>query len=586
MRIFLYTFVTLAIWVFYIIGAQAQTPADTLKQPTVPKQVKPKELPQIQLQEYTIVGLSRITLPRKVRTQIIKNVQIEWSENQAIYQKVLPEINFQFARVKPFLLRLYEFPWLDSRIHYGSYNRSGISVNTQFKAGQTLPYLSIDFDRSDGHLENAQWTIAGMQAGIHAQLHSGHLLHLGTDYRSVTRGIWGGYSIFKQDWKAQNTRWNIFGSMEQKWSNAFRTSLGGTYYLDDHESAFKYADRGFDTYANFDAQIQDLHLGGEVKYQTTKISIDEGNLTPGTPDTVNFTGYKASLINTSLFLQQSYSFVTAGVGILSQRSKEDLTTNGLKKVEDNYLNPHFRLSFGLEGQGNIYLNYMPGAELFRFRDAFRQLPFSDMSQWRIVNYTSRFEGGLNVNYPRSFELNAVGSYAKAEKYPAIFAPADSLNAIFTHGGYPGWTWGVLDEAIIQELRTRLRWEIVPKFRVLGLLTYRKSEIKKYSRSSLNLDGNEIPYLPDLEFYGELKWNFYLKHKITLAGQYTGKRFDDIANNNQLDGYFLINTRLDLQISEIFGFFIAGENLLDTRYDIWRGFQAPGITGLVGLKVRM
>ena len=85
---------------------------------------------------------------------------------------------------------------------------------------------------------------------------------------------------------------------------------------------------------------------------------------------------------------------------------------------------------------------------------------------------------------------------------------------------------------------------------------------------------------------EIKSPFYLRHKITLAGQYTGQRFDDIANNYQLDGYFLLNTRLDLQISEIFGFFIAGENLLDTRYHIWRGFQAPGITGLVGLKVRM
>ena len=586
MRIFLSIFTFLAVVFLIVVDVRAQVPTDTLKPPSIPKEVKPKELPQIQMEEYTIVGLSRITLPRKVRTQIFKNVQIEWSRNEAIYQKVLPEIDFQFVRIKPSLLRLYEFPWLDSRIYYGSYNLTGIDVNTQFKAGSTLPYFSINFGRSDGHLANAQWTRAGMQAGIHTRLHQGHLLHLGTNYQNVSRGIWGDYNLFRQEWDAQNVLWSFFGSLEQEWSGAFRTSLGGTYYLDDHESAFKYADRGFDAYGNFEAQIQDLHLGGEVKYQQSKITIDDGNLNLAPADTFNLTEYKASLINTSLFLQQSYSFITARIAILSQRSKEDLTTSVMKKEEDNYLNPHFTLAFGLEGRGNVYLSYMPGAELFRFRNGIRQLPFGDLSRWRIADYTSRFEGGLNINYPRTFELNTVGSYAKAEKYPAIVAPADSLNAIFTQGGYPGWTWGVLDEAIIQELRARLRWEIEPKFRVTGLFTYRKSEIKKYNLSPLNLDGNKIPYLPDVEFYGDLTWNFYLRHKITLAAQYTGQRFDDLANTYKLDGYFLLNTRLDLQISDVFGFYLAGENLLDTRYDIWRGFQAAGITGLVGLKIRM
>jgi hypothetical protein len=240
MRIFLSIFVFLAVLLFCIAGVQAQVPTDTLKPPPIPKQVKPKELPQIQMEEYTIVGLSRITLPRKVRTQIFKKVQIEWSQNEAIYQKVLPEIDFQFVRIKPSLLRLYEFPWLDSRIYYGSYNLAGIGVNTQFKAGTTLPYFSINFGRSDGHLENAQWTRAGMQAGIHSQLHQGHLLHLGTDYQNVNRGIWKDYNIYRQDWDAQNVLWNFFGSIEQEWSSAFRTSLGSTYYLDDHESAFKH----------------------------------------------------------------------------------------------------------------------------------------------------------------------------------------------------------------------------------------------------------------------------------------------------------------------------------------------------------
>ena len=126
--------------ILIMLGSQVifgQQSADSLAR-TQPR----KELPQIQLQEYTIVGLAKISLPRKIRTQVFKEVDIDWSENQDLYNKELPAITFQFSRVKPSLFQLYDFPWLDSRIHYGSYNEAGVLVNMQFKAEQTLPYFS------------------------------------------------------------------------------------------------------------------------------------------------------------------------------------------------------------------------------------------------------------------------------------------------------------------------------------------------------------------------------------------------------------------------------------------------------------
>lgn len=560
--------------------------ADTLGQAPSPRQEGQKVLPQIQMQEYTIVGLSKITLPRKVRTQIFKNIEINWVDNKQISQKKLPEIAFRFARIKPSLFRLYEFPWLDSRIYYGSYNLAGVDVKSQFKTNRTLPYFSANFGRSDGHLENARWTEAGMRAGIHHQFKEGHLFHAGTDYQFNTRGIWADWEKYRQKWNAETVLWSFFTALDQQWSKIFSTSLGGTFYLDDHENGFKYSDRGFDLFAGFGAQIQDLRLEGRVKYQQTDLAIEDGNLAQLPPDTISLNDYKASLLNSALFVKQKYYFITAEMGVIFQQTKEELTKDVQEKKDDNFLYPHFSVSFKLGDRGNVYLSYLPAAELYRFRNSIRQLPFSDLSQLRVIDYHTRFEAGLNVNYPKRFEFNVTGSSAKADKFPGVIAPADSLNAVFSQGGYPGWIYGVLDKATLQEIRTKLRWELFSHLSVLGLFVYRKSEIREFNQYPTDVKGNEIPYFPDIEASGDLSWNFYKQHKIVLSIKYTGKRFDDITNEYQLDSYFLLNSRLYLQISRNFGFYLAGKNLLDTNYDLWRGFSAPGITGFLGIKIRM
>ncbi|MCK4892618.1 MAG: TonB-dependent receptor, partial [Calditrichia bacterium] len=82
------------------------------------------------------------------------------------------------------------------------------------------------------------------------------------------------------------------------------------------------------------------------------------------------------------------------------------------------------------------------------------------------------------------------------------------------------------------------------------------------------------------------WKFYKNHKITLFTNYTGTRYDDLTNQTQLSDFFLLNTRVDLQLNPNFLFFIAGYNLLDTQYEEFRGFIAPGVTGNVGFKIVM
>jgi hypothetical protein len=87
--------------ILIVLGSQAvfgQPSADSL-QPAQPEKV----LPQIQLQEYTIVGLAKISLPRKIRTQVFKEVDIEWSDNQDVY--IMKQVFYSICSLK--LSRLF-----------------------------------------------------------------------------------------------------------------------------------------------------------------------------------------------------------------------------------------------------------------------------------------------------------------------------------------------------------------------------------------------------------------------------------------------------------------------------------------------
>jgi hypothetical protein len=544
------------------------------------------ELPQIRLQEYTIVGLARVSLPGKMRKQIFKDVNIDWVNNQQIYEKTPPSITFQFSRVKPSIFRLYEFPWLDVNVHYGSYNLAGINVKTQYKAQNTLPYLAADFNRSDGHVTNAQWTSIGLRAGVHQRLSERHILHVGTDYGFYTRGIWKDYDRYQQDWETQTVLWKFIGNLEQEWHDKFRTEIGAVYYLDDHENAFKYGERGFDIHGMGAAQINHTTIAVNSGFQRVDISVNDGNLTRLLPDSTTLTDYQSTIFSGSLTLQQKLKLVNLQIGALYQKSEEQKTTNFSDKIDNEFIYPIGSIALGFNGKGNLFARFRPALDIYRYRYQIRSLPFNDITNTALVEYKNRVEVGLSLNPSSGFLFDVLASSSEAKNFPSPLATSDSLNVIFNNGGYPGWILGTLNEVQIQNISARLDWNIVSQLRLIGWMNYQKTDIREPGDFGLAIKGNEVPYIPQIEGYGKVLWRFYREHEASTWVDYSGKRFDDLQNKIELKDYFLLNAKIYLQISENFGFFVMGENLLDSDYEIWRGFRAPGITGTTGLRLQM
>ena len=570
--------------ILVMLGSQpifGQQSADSLQR-TQPEKV----LPQIQLQEYTIVGLAKISLPRKIRTQVFKEVDIEWSDNQNVYNKELPAITFQFSRVKPSLFQLYDFPWLNSRIHYGSYNEAGILVNMQFKAEQTLPYFSARFLRSDGHVDNAQWTDVGLEAGVHQNLSEGHLLHVSTSYQDNRQGIWRDYQVYQQDWEVQTVFWDLNAALENSWNERIQSKFSGNFYLDDHENGFRYEDRGFDLFAGMDINIKDTKIGLLGKYEQVDLSLANGNLLRDTTSASLLNQYKSSLLTGKIHIQQKLEIASIMAGISYQKSDESEVRSITDKFSKEYINPYASLEIGKPGSITFYVRYRPGAETQHFRQGIRLLPFSELDGLRVLNHKMRWDAGFDLDVPYHINFSVISRFSTVEHLSAVVNPSDSLNAIFTQGGYPGWIYDTIDETRIRELYGKLEWKVSEQLQILGWANFRQSDIRQAGSRTAEVQGKELPYFPRLNGYGHLSWKFYKNHKITLFTNYTGTRYDDLTNQTQLSDFFLLNTRVDLQLNPNFLFFIAGYNLLDTQYEEFRGFIAPGVTGNVGFKIVM
>ncbi len=547
-------------------------PADQQKQP----------LPEIQLKEYTIVGLAKVSLPRKYRTRIFKQVRIRWTENREIQKKEAPDIVFRFSHVKPLLLRLYEFPWLESGIRYGSFNTAGIHLNSQFRIKNMLPYFSARFKRSDGHLPNAQWTSAGLKSGFHYQISRGHLFHIGTNYRFDKKGIWRQPEMYPSQWEMQSAFWKWFGSLEQQWHPVFSTRVSGAYFIDDHENAFQYSERGAEAEVRSILHVNRTRVIAEGNFLSSKITRKVGNLASVSPDSLPQNDYRATLYSGKFTLQQQWRMFTLRGGVLYQLSEEKYLADGRVKTDSSYLYPHAALSLGLAGTAQLTISYAPAAEFFRLRRRIRMLPFSDVSEMRVIEFPSRWSAALLWQREDVLKLALSASSFRANRYPVPLTPADTLKLDYALSDYPGWIFRTVEEVKIDEITVKLESRIVPRLHFSGWLLWRKSDIRQNRIGPLPVAGNRLPYFPQIRGLARLEWQFYREHRWEVTLRYTGSRYDDVENRTRLDPFLLLGSRLTLFLNKNIRLLVEGNNLLNSDYEIWHGFKEAGINGWVGV----
>lgn len=114
---------------------------------------------------------------------------------------------------------------------------------------------------------------------------------------------------------------------------------------------------------------------------------------------------------------------------------------------------------------------------------------------------------------------------------------------------------------------------------------------------LDSDQKKRPYTPDATFSAGLNWRFLERFKLSLDAQYVSDMYvtsqarnSAAAANVPTDSYFLLNGKIAYELPvETWGMnaeiYLAGENLIDEKYEYQPGYPMPGINGMLGVALK-
>jgi len=135
----------------------------------------------------------------------------------------------------------------------------------------------------------------------------------------------------------------------------------------------------------------------------------------------------------------------------------------------------------------------------------------------------------------------------------------------------------------------------------------ESSLSLYPVSNLSLfcgmtyldpNPSDLPYTPEFTFSSGANWRFLKSFQISFDCQYLDEMFvdaqarkKDAANTLEVDSYFLVNSKLSYffeapSLKMNGEIYVAGENLTDTDYEYLPGYPMPGLSGMVGVRLKM
>ena len=96
------------------------------------------------------------------------------------------------------------------------------------------------------------------------------------------------------------------------------------------------------------------------------------------------------------------------------------------------------------------------------------------------------------------------------------------------------------------------------------------------------DAQRIPYSPE-HIFNCISSFFWKSGSLSFIGQYKGLHYEDRANLKELPSIFLLNICFNQSLSDSLLMFSNINNVLNTNYDSYSGYPAPGISITIGVK---
>ncbi|MDR2388950.1 MAG: TonB-dependent receptor [Tannerellaceae bacterium] len=447
----------------------------------------------------------------------------------------------------------------EARIMYGSYNTQKYMVNNGYNTGNFSSFASLNFDRTDGQRENSDFRIVngfaklGYQAGAHFRLQGDVSLAY---YENQNPGPVDNPMF-------DNTMDVLRGTSSVSLVNTYEKSSGAIqvfYNWGRHEINDGYRTGGTPRSFRFNSEDHNM---GILLYQTFRLA--EGNSFTAGADYKNWGGHAwndtingpiGEIVNRSVNELAGYVIARQDLfGVLSLNA-------GLRfehsEAYGNQWIPQAGLTLRLWEGNTIRALYSKGYRSPNVRELYISYPpYSIANPHLKPESMQSYELSLGQRIGDTFQAEITGFYLDAENLIAgVQGTLTNINALHNKG-----------------------IEI---------------EASYYPASNLQLTAN-YSYL-----HSDTPTEAAPTNKFFIEGSYRFSRLTLTANLESVSGlitvggseqdkesYTLLNAKASYLVGnkdKDFNFFVKGENLTATNYEILKGFPMPKATLMGGFQV--
>lgn len=231
----------------------------------------------------------------------------------------------------------------------------------------------------------------------------------------------------------------------------------------------------------------------------------------------------------------------------------------------NRIYPRIRIGYRLFKQTTLIAAYNASV-IFRTRELFiQQFPYLSVTPG-IQNFDIPIDvtGAVETNWTEY--LRTRFSYRHQE--------IDGYN-LLTDVASPGiWNFFYGGRTTVATFQTDMFAQMYPNsyFTVTLAVNSTKNSVTQ----------DRVPYKADLELSASYSYSFPFGLRIEPRVNFVDRRNVDVFNSAKLPDYFLLSVRGEYAVAAPLSIALDLHNVLDRKYELWRGYQAPPFTIAFGL----
>ncbi len=242
--------------------------------------------------------------------------------------------------------------------------------------------------------------------------------------------------------------------------------------------------------------------------------------------------------------------------------------------------PIIGVEFNLGPMGSIFGTFEPDLKNVSLINTLDLNPYVNMSASLSYNdIVSNLKIGWRRSGAYDLSFETYYNYRYIDNYGIIIPQTSGTD----EENFGRWDIVYNNDVIFHEARAMLNWGLNEKIALWSSLGYKFYEVDKSNFA------DQIPYLPNFDL------NFVLRalpghgFELLLSGQLVSEQYTlpfeaDTDDEDKLDAYFLTNLSISKKIGKHVEIYGQINNILNSEYEIYKGYAAPEINGWGGIRI--